>query len=119
MSDGPVTYDPATDTMLVELRPWPGGAAISQAVGGEDAGDDLVIHHAPDGSPWAWEVEHASRHPDLVAGTPFARCGRPEGWRMPPEPSANPGGQRPAQSDIARPRASTDVPPSRRAAAAG
>jgi uncharacterized protein YuzE len=53
MSDGPVTYDPATDTMLVELRPWPGGAAISQAVGGEDAGDDLVIHYAPDGSPWA------------------------------------------------------------------
>jgi uncharacterized protein YuzE len=66
MRDGPVTYDPATDTMLVELRPWPGGAATSQAVGGEDAGDDLVIHHAPDGSPWAWEIEHASRHPDLV-----------------------------------------------------
>jgi uncharacterized protein YuzE len=66
MSDGPVIYDPATDTMLVELRPWPGGAATSQAVGGEDAGDDLVIHYAPDGSPWAWEIEHASRHPDLV-----------------------------------------------------
>jgi uncharacterized protein YuzE len=66
MSDGPVTYDPATDTMLVELRPWPGGAATSHAVGGEDAGDDLVIHHAPDGSPWVWEIEHASRHPDLI-----------------------------------------------------
>ena len=26
MSDGPVIYDPSTDTMLVELRPWPGGS---------------------------------------------------------------------------------------------
>lgn len=25
MSDGPIIYDPSTDTMLVELRPWPGG----------------------------------------------------------------------------------------------
>lgn len=64
MSDGPVTYDRATDTMLVELRPWPGGAAT--AVGGSDEAEDLVIHYAPDGSPWAWEIEHASRHPDLV-----------------------------------------------------
>ena len=36
------------------------------AGGGEDAGDDLVIHYAPDGRPWAWEIEHASRHPELV-----------------------------------------------------
>jgi uncharacterized protein YuzE len=65
MSGSPVIYDPTTDTMLVELRPWPGGPAEARA-GGEDAGDDLVIHYAPDGQPWAWEIEHASRHPDLV-----------------------------------------------------
>ncbi|MFO1046472.1 MAG: hypothetical protein U1E52_01000 [Geminicoccaceae bacterium] len=25
-----------------------------------------MIHYAPDGQPWAWEIEHASRHPELV-----------------------------------------------------
>jgi hypothetical protein len=58
---------PVTDTMLVELRPWPGGDGAAQGTGGEDAGEDLVIHVAPDGRPWAWEIEHASRHADLVA----------------------------------------------------
>ncbi len=33
---------------------------------GEDAGEDLVIHYAPAGQPWAWEIEHTSQHPDLV-----------------------------------------------------
>jgi uncharacterized protein YuzE len=66
MSEGPVSYDPATDTMLVELRPWPGGSPTEPVVGGEDAGEDLVVHYAPDGRPWAWEIEHASRHPELV-----------------------------------------------------
>ncbi len=65
MSEGPVIYDPATDTMLVELWPWPGGSDDARS-GGLDAGDDLVIHYAPDGRPWAWEIEHASRHPELV-----------------------------------------------------
>jgi hypothetical protein len=27
----------------------------------------LVVHHAPDGQPWAWEIEHASKRPELVA----------------------------------------------------
>ena len=65
MSEGPVIYDPATDTMLVELRPWPGGPNDPRA-GGQDAGDDLMIHYAPDGRPWAWEIEYASRHPELL-----------------------------------------------------
>ncbi len=67
MSQGPVTYDPDTDTMLVELRPWPGGEPASPSAGGEDAGPDLVIHYAPDGEPWAWEIEHASDHPELIS----------------------------------------------------
>ena len=67
MTAGPITYDPATDTMLVELRPWPGGSPAAPSAGGEDAGVDLVVHHAPDGQPWAWEIEHASEHPELVA----------------------------------------------------
>ena len=66
MNAGPVSYEPTTDTMLVELRPWPGGDADDAAVGGKDADEHLVIHYAPDGQPWAWEIERASRHPDLV-----------------------------------------------------
>lgn len=68
MSERPLTYDPTTDTLLVELRPWPGEAGSAEPVGGEDAAEDLVIHYASDGRPWAWEIEHASEHPDLVAG---------------------------------------------------
>lgn len=67
MSAGPIIYDPVTDTMLVELRPWPGGDAAARDAGGADAGENLVVHVAPDGRAWAWEIEHASRHPDLVS----------------------------------------------------
>jgi uncharacterized protein YuzE len=67
MSQGPVSYDPGTDTMLVELRPWPGGEPTAPTAGGEDAGPDLVVHYAPDGKPWAWEIEHASHHPELIS----------------------------------------------------
>ena len=60
----PVRYYAETDTMAIELRPWPGGDG--DAVG-YDAGPDLVIHDAPDGAPWLWEIEHASRHPEHIA----------------------------------------------------
>lgn len=56
-----INYYPDTDTMSIEVRPWPtadGGNAAE--IGGEDAGDDLVIHYAADGQPWLWEIEHAS-----------------------------------------------------------
>ena len=56
----PVRYCVETDTMAVELRPWP-GQDEDDAIG-RDAGDDLVIHYAPDGALWLWEIEHASRH---------------------------------------------------------
>jgi hypothetical protein len=61
----PVVYEPSTDTMSIEIRPWPGGAG--EQAGGEDAGPDLVIHYAPDGAPWLWEIEHASTHPEHIA----------------------------------------------------
>jgi len=69
MSEQPtISYHPETDTMAIELRPWPGNDERSDAeVGGEDAGEDLVIHYAPDGEPWLWEVEHASAHPEHIA----------------------------------------------------
>ena len=56
-------YYAETDTMAVELRPWPGDGDVV----GYDAGPDLVIHDAPDGAPWLWEIEHASQHPEHIA----------------------------------------------------
>ena len=61
-----IRYYPDSDTMAIELRPWPAGDAGSNAIGGEDAGDDLVIHYAADGEPWLWEIEHASAHPEHI-----------------------------------------------------
>lgn len=65
----PVLYDPESDTLLVEIRPWPAPspAAITREVGGEDAEEGLVIHYGPHARPHAYEVEHASTRPELVA----------------------------------------------------
>ena len=63
-----VRYFPETDTLAIELRLWPEVLDGDRAeASGEDAGEDLVIHCAPDGEPWLWEIEHASSHPEHVA----------------------------------------------------
>lgn len=62
-----IRYYPKSDTLAIELRPWPGDIAKSDAIGGDDAGEDLVIHYAADGQPWLWEIEHASAHPEHIA----------------------------------------------------
>ena len=63
-----ISYSPETDTMAIEVRPWPQDVAVDgREVGGEDAGEDLVIHYAVDGEPWLWEIEHASKHPEHIA----------------------------------------------------
>jgi uncharacterized protein YuzE len=63
-----IRYFADTDTMAIEVRPWPEGVKDDSAqVGGEDAGENLVIHYAPDGEAWLWEIEHASRHPEHIA----------------------------------------------------
>jgi uncharacterized protein YuzE len=69
MSGEPVLYDPETDTLLVELRPWPAlsPAEVKAEVGGEDAEEGLVVHYGPDGRPHAFEIEHASERPHLIA----------------------------------------------------
>lgn len=68
MSSEPhIRYQPDTDTLAIELRPWPATQGDASLVGGEDAGEDLVIHYAADGQPWLWEIEHASRHPEHIA----------------------------------------------------
>lgn len=69
MTSEPVVYDPETDTLLVEIRPWPAPSAaeVDEEVGGEDVEEGLVVHYGPDGLPHAYEVEHASLRPALVA----------------------------------------------------
>jgi uncharacterized protein YuzE len=71
----PVLYDPETDTLLVEIRRWPAAspAEVNEEVGGEDAEDGLVVHFGPDGQPHAYEIEHASARPELVARALTAR----------------------------------------------
>ena len=63
-----IRYYPETDTMAIEIRPWPEGESGDPSkIGGQDAGEDLVIHYATDGQPWLWEIEHASIHPEHIA----------------------------------------------------
>ena len=50
----PVRYCIETDTMAVEIRPWPGREDDDGIA--RDAGVDLVIHYAPDGQAWLWEI---------------------------------------------------------------
>jgi uncharacterized protein YuzE len=65
--DPVIRYFPETDTLAIELRPWPDASGGDQSkAGGEDAGEDLVIHYAADGEPWLWEIEHASAHPEHI-----------------------------------------------------
>ncbi|HUC11140.1 MAG TPA: DUF2283 domain-containing protein [Stellaceae bacterium] len=62
-----IRYYPDTDTIAIELRPWPEMPDRDRdQIGGQDAGEDLVIHHAADGRPWLWEIEHASAHPEHI-----------------------------------------------------
>jgi uncharacterized protein YuzE len=62
-----IRYYPETDTLAIEIRSWPEGTAGDpDQIGGEDAGEDLVVHYAADGLPWLWEIEHASAHPEHI-----------------------------------------------------
>lgn len=66
-SEPTIRYRPETDTLAIQVRPWPGDlAGDASLVGGEDAGPDLVIHYPADGEPWLWEIEHASTHPEHI-----------------------------------------------------
>ena len=65
--DPTIRYYPETDTMAIEIRPWPQAPGGNpDEIGGEDSGEDLVIHYAADGQPWLWEIEHASAHPEHI-----------------------------------------------------
>ena len=45
-----IRYYPETDTMAIEIRPWPDATnGDPDQIGGEDAGQEVVIHYAADG----------------------------------------------------------------------
>jgi hypothetical protein len=67
MNEPTIRYYPTTDTMAIEIRPWPDAGGDPKEIGGEDAGEGLVVHYAADGQPWLWEIEHASAHPEHIA----------------------------------------------------
>lgn len=53
-------YDPTTDTLYIRLRPEP-------SVDNRIIGEDLVIDLGADGEPVGYDIQHASRHPDMIA----------------------------------------------------
>jgi uncharacterized protein YuzE len=53
-------YDPATDSLYIKLRPGP-------SVENRIVGDDLVIDLGADGEPVGYDIQHASRHPEMIA----------------------------------------------------
>lgn len=65
--DPTIRYYPDTDTMAIEIRSWPDEAGDPAEIGGQDEGEDLVVHYTTDGEPWLWEIEHASAHPEHIA----------------------------------------------------
>ncbi len=58
---GPVLYDPDTDSMYVKVRPGP---EVDSRV---DDARDLVIDLGEDGEPVGYDIQYASRHPDVIA----------------------------------------------------
>jgi uncharacterized protein YuzE len=65
----PVLYDPERDTLLVEIRPLPSASPqeVNEEVGGQDVEEGLVVRYGPDGQAHAYEIEHASARPEIVA----------------------------------------------------
>ncbi|HEX4159010.1 MAG TPA: DUF2283 domain-containing protein [Rhizomicrobium sp.] len=53
-------YDPTTDSLYIKLQPGP-------SVDNRTVGDDLVIDLGADGEPVGYDIQHASRHPELIA----------------------------------------------------
>ncbi|HKO06540.1 MAG TPA: DUF2283 domain-containing protein [Alphaproteobacteria bacterium] len=53
-------YDPATDSLYIKLRPGP-------SIGNRIVSDDVVIDLGPDGEPVGYDIQHASRHAEVIA----------------------------------------------------
>jgi uncharacterized protein YuzE len=54
-------YDPSTDSLYIKLRP---GASVDNIVHDDR---DLVVDIGEDGKPVGYDIQHASKHPDVIA----------------------------------------------------
>ena len=57
----PVSYDPSTDSMYVKIRP---GASVRQRM---DEAREVIIDLGEDGNPVGYDIQFASKHPDVIA----------------------------------------------------
>lgn len=57
----PVSYDPETDSMYVKVRP---GASVRQKM---DEAREVIIDLGEDGRPVGYDIQFASKHPDVIA----------------------------------------------------
>ena len=60
-ADTPFLYDAATDSLYIKVRPGP---SVDNAV---DDARDLVIDLDSEGRVVGYDIQHASRHPDVIA----------------------------------------------------
>ena len=61
MTDSPFVYDPATDSLYVKVRPEP---SVDNEV---DDARDLVLDIGADGAIVGYDIQHASRRPEVIA----------------------------------------------------
>lgn len=61
MSESAVVYDPATDSLYVKIRPEP---SVDNEI---DDARDLVLDIGADGAVVGYDIQHASRHPEIIA----------------------------------------------------
>ncbi|HYG89290.1 MAG TPA: DUF2283 domain-containing protein [Azospirillum sp.] len=59
--DSPFLYDAATDSLYVKVRPGP---SVDNTV---DDARDLVVDLDANGEVVGYDIQHASRHPDVIA----------------------------------------------------
>ncbi len=60
-SASPVIYDPSTDSMYVTLRE----GRVVHTIAHDDR--DFAIDMGEDGEPMGYDIQFASRHPDVIA----------------------------------------------------
>jgi uncharacterized protein YuzE len=53
-------YDPATDSLYIKVR-------LGESVDNRLVGDDVVIDIGDDGDPVGYDIQHASRHAEVIA----------------------------------------------------
>jgi len=60
-SPSPVIYDPSTDSMYITLRE----GRVAHTVAHDDR--DFAVDMGEDGEPMGYDIQFASRHPDVIA----------------------------------------------------